>query len=72
MGSLTIEVPFDLKRTFKVKDKEFAARLLQELENQPESKGVFDDVVGIWANCQESSDELTKTLRKKSNNRNAG
>jgi hypothetical protein len=45
---------------------------LQELENQSENKGVFDDVVGIWASRQESSDELTKTLRKKSNNRNAG
>jgi hypothetical protein len=72
MGSLTGEVPFDLKRTFKVKDKEFAEKLLQELENQSENKGVFDDVVGIWANRQESSDELTKSLRKKSNNRNAG
>jgi hypothetical protein len=68
MGSLTIEVPFNLKRTFKVKDKKFAAKLLQELENQSESKGVFDDVVGIWANRPESFDEFTKSLRKESNN----
>ena len=70
MGSLTIEIPFEMNRTFRVKDEEFAKKLLSDLETQTKNKGVFDDVFGIWANRPETSDDLTSSLRKKSNNRN--
>ena len=70
MGSLTIEIPLKVNRTFQVDDKKFATKLLRELENQEKNKGVFDDVLGIWANREETSEELTKKLRQKSNKRN--
>ena len=70
MGSLTIEIPLKVNRTFQVDDKKFATKLLRELENQEKNKGVFDDVLGIWANREETSEELTKELRQKSNKRN--
>lgn len=69
MGSLTIEIPQKINRTFRVTDEKFATELLRELESQEKNKGVFDDVLGIWANRSESSEELTKNLREKSNKR---
>ncbi len=72
MGSLTIEVPFKVNRSFSVEDEKFAKKLLRDLENQEKkrSKGIFDDVLGIWANRQENEEDLTKKLRRKSNLRN--
>lgn len=70
MGSLTIEIPLKVNQKFRVEDKKFATKLLRELENQGKNKGVFDDVLGIWANREKTSEELTKDLRQKSNKRN--
>lgn len=69
MGSLTIEIPLKINRAFRVEDEKFATKLLRELEEQGKNKGVFDDVLGIWANREETSEELTKKLRQKSNQR---
>ena len=70
MGSLTIEIPLKINRTFRIDDEKFATELLRELEEQGKNKGVFDDVLGIWKNRKETSEELTKDLRHKSNRRN--
>lgn len=70
MGSLTIEIPLKINRTFRIDDEKFATELLRELEEQGKNKGVFDDVLGIWKNRKETSEELTKDLRRKSNRRN--
>jgi len=49
MGSLTIEVPLEVNRTFRVEDKQDAEKLLRQLENLNKKKSAFDDVLGIWA-----------------------
>lgn len=69
MGSLTIEIPLKVNRTFQVNDEKFATELLRALEKQEENKGVFDEVLGIWANREETPEELAKRLREKSNKR---
>ena len=69
MGSLTIEIPLKINRTFHIDDEKFATELLRELEEQGNDKGVFDDVLGIWKSREETSEELTKKLRRKSNRR---
>lgn len=70
MGSLTIEIPLKINRTFRVEDKEIAEKLLHELEEMNTKKSSFDDVLGIWANREEKEAELTESLRRKSNSRN--
>lgn len=70
MGSLTVEVPLKINRTFRVEDKDDAERLVRELENLNKKQSAFDDVLGIWAKREESEKDLTDRLRKKSNLRN--
>lgn len=70
MGSLTIEIPLQINRTFRVEDTQDAEKLLSELENLHKKKSTFDDVLGIWAGREEKEDDLTEKLRRKSNLRN--
>ncbi len=70
MGSLTIEIPLKINRTFRVKDEQDAERLIRELEKINKKKSAFDDVLGIWANRDEKEKDLTEDLRRKSNLRN--
>ena len=70
MGSLTIEIPLKINRSFRVEDKQTAEKLLRELENLDKKKSAFDDVLGIWAGREEKEDDLTEKLRRKSNLRN--
>ena len=58
MGSLTIEIPLQINRSFRVEDEKTAERLLRELENLPKKKSAFDDVLGIWADREENEKEL--------------
>ena len=70
MGSLTIEIPLKINRTFRVEDKKDAEKLLRELENLNKKKSAFDDVLGIWSGREEGENSLTEKLRRKSNLRN--
>ena len=70
MGSLTIESPLQINRSFRVEDEKTAERLLRELEDLPKRKSAFDDVLGIWADREENEKELIENLRRKSNLRN--
>ena len=70
MGSLTIEIPLKINRSFRIEDKQTAEKLLRELENLNNKKGAFDDVLGIWAGREEREEDLTENLRRKSNLRN--
>jgi len=70
MGSLTIEIPLKINRSFRVEDKKIAEKLLRDLEEISNRKSAFDDVLGIWAERDEKEEDLTKILRRKSNLRN--
>jgi len=70
MGSLTIEIPLKVNRTFRVENKQDAEKLLRDLENLNKKKSAFDDVLGIWAGREEKEEDLTERLRRKSNLRN--
>ena len=70
MGSLTIEIPLQINRTFRVEDKQDVDKLLSELENLHKKKSIFGDLLGIWAGREEKEDDLTEKLRRKSNLRN--
>ncbi len=70
MGSLTIEIPLKVNRSFRVEDEKTAEKLLRELESLDKKKSPFDDVLGIWADREDKEEDLTKELRRKSNLRN--
>ena len=68
MGSLTIEIPMQIDRSFRVEDEKIAEKLLRELEQI--NKTPFEDVLGIWKGRKEKEEDLTKRLREKNNLRN--
>ncbi len=70
MGSLTIEIPLKINRSFRIEDKKIAEKLLLDLEEINKKKSAFDDVLGIWAKHDENEEDLVKNLRRKSNMRN--
>lgn len=70
MGSLTITIPMKISRSFKVKDKKFAKRLVADLESFGEQTSAFDEVVGIWAGRKENENDLLKEIRRRNNIRN--
>ncbi len=70
MGSLIIEIPLKINRTFRVEDRQDAENLVRELENLDKKESAFEDVLGIWAGREEKEEVLTEKLRRKSNLRN--
>ena len=70
MGSLTITMPLEISRSFCVKDKKFAERLVAELESYGEETSAFDDVVGIWQGRKGIEEQLLTGLRAGNNIRN--
>ena len=59
-----------MNRTFNVKDKKFAEKLVDELESLGERTGAFDEAFGIWKGRPEKENELVEILRASSNHRN--
>ncbi len=70
MGTISITLPIKISGNFKVKDRKAAKRLVEELEQFGERVSPFDEVFGIWAGREETSEELTKRLRDQNNSRN--
>ena len=80
MGQVTIEIPQNVNRTFRVNDSEFGARLLQNLEEfeqnaKPEMSAMIpprrnslkedgDAVLGIWADNEEEADQIARRVRE--------
>ena len=67
MGSLIIEIPLKINRTFRAENKRIAAKLLRESEEINNKKSAFGDVLGIWARRGEREEDLTEKLRRKNN-----
>ena len=84
MGQVTIEIPQNVNRTFRVNDSEFSEQLLQNLEefekkSKPERlsamipprrnslKEDLEEASGIWADREESAEEIARTIRDKNN-----
>lgn len=84
MGQVTIEIPQNVNRTYRINDSEFGEQLLHDLEElekktkssethsiiQPRRNSLKKDlkaVVGIWADREESADEIARKIRDKNN-----
>jgi hypothetical protein len=79
MGQLVIEIPQNIVRSFRIKDNEFSEKLLLDLENKsvknsniipPRRNSLKEDLAeacGIWADREESAQEIARTIRDKNN-----
>lgn len=84
MGQVTIEIPQNINRTYRVNDSEFGEQLLSDLEEfekktksekspsiiPPRRNSLKKDLaeaVGIWADREESAEEIARQIRDKNN-----
>lgn len=81
MGQVTIEIPQNINRFYRVKDSEFSEQLLRELEENSNEEKIpaiipprrnslkedSDKVLGIWADREESAEEITRRIRDRNN-----
>jgi hypothetical protein len=82
MGQVTIELPQNVNRTYRINDSEFGERLLQNLEDfekknerlanviPPRRNSLKEDgeaVLGIWADREESAEEIARRIRDHNN-----
>lgn len=84
MGQVTIEIPQNVNRSYRIDDSEFGERLLEDLEDFEKKaksgkasavipprrhslKKDLEAVVGIWADREESAEEIARKIRE--NNR---
>lgn len=84
MGQVTIEIPQNVNRTYRVDDSKFSRQLLQELEDfeikskpqktphvvPPRRNSLKEDgeaVLGIWADREESAEEIARKIRDRNN-----
>lgn len=71
MGELIIELPFEVKRRFRITNAKDAADVLDQLEElerknaDPTLQPVPDDeVLTVWADRTETPDEIARQLRQ--------
>ena len=71
MGEVIIELPFEMKRRFRITDAKAAADVIAKLEKLekktagPAPEAVTDDeVLTVWANREGSPDEIARQIRE--------
>ena len=71
MGQITIEIPQSVNRTYRIVSEDSVKEVLSKLEHlvREENKIDDDEILGLWADRNESVEEIARELRKKSNNR---
>lgn len=84
MGQVTIEIPQNINRAYRVDDSKFSKQLLDELddfEKKSKSKKLqnvvpprrnslkedLENAFGIWADRDESAEEIARRIRDKNN-----
>ncbi|MDQ3323931.1 MAG: hypothetical protein M3525_16070 [Acidobacteriota bacterium] len=66
MGQITIEIPQKLNRTYRIVSENSAERVLSNLEQllKKENSIEDDEILGLWADREESTEEIARKLRK--------
>ncbi len=66
MGVITIEIPQNVNRKYRIFSESSARKFLSELDTlvQKENKIDDDDILGLWADREKSAAEIAETLRK--------
>ncbi len=71
MGQITIEIPQKLNRTYRFVSEDSAEKVLSNLDQMAKQENSVEDeeILGLWADREESVEEIARDLRKKTNNR---
>jgi hypothetical protein len=71
MGQITIEIPQSVNRNYRIVSESSAKKVLSNLEHlvKEENDIADDEILGLWADREESVGEIARDLRSKSNNR---
>lgn len=66
MGQITIEIPQKLTRTYRIVSEDSAKKVLSNLEQMLKQENSIEDdeVLGLWADREESVEEIARELRK--------
>ena len=69
MGQIIIEIPQSVNRTYRIVSEDSAEKLLANLERLlKKEKSVEDeDILGLWADREESVEEIAWKFRQGSN-----
>lgn len=71
MGQITIEIPQKLNRTYRFVSEDSAKKVLCNLDRMAKRENSVkdDEILGLWADREESVEEIARDLRKKTNDR---
>lgn len=66
MGQITIEIPQKLNRTYRLISENSARKVLSNLDQmvKQENSVEDDEILGLWADREESVEEIARELRK--------
>ena len=71
MGEVVIELPFEVKRRFRIMNAKAAAEVLERLEelekksaDSARTEVTDDEVLSVWADRTEPPDEIARQLRQ--------
>ncbi|MCY7375588.1 MAG: hypothetical protein LH472_06410 [Pyrinomonadaceae bacterium] len=69
MGQITIEIPQKVNRNYRIVSEDSAQAVLSKLEILVENENKLDgdEILRLWADRQESVEEIARDLRRKSN-----
>jgi hypothetical protein len=71
MGEVVIELPFEVKRRFRITNAKAAEEVLEQLENlerksadSPRQDVTDEEILSVWADRTEPPDEIARQLRQ--------
>ncbi len=65
MGQITIEIPQKLNRTYRLVSENSAKKVLSDLDQMVKQENLVEDdeILGLWADREESAQEIARDLR---------
>lgn len=66
MGEITIEIPQRVKRTYRIVSEDSANEVLKKLDVlvKEANGGDNNSILGLWADREESAEEISRKLRQ--------
>lgn len=66
MGQIVIEIPQKLNRTYRFVSETSAKKVLSSLDKMAKQENSVEDdeILGLWADREESVEEIAQNLRK--------
>lgn len=71
MGQITIEIPQSVNRKYRIVSESSARKVLSNLEQMLKKENSIEDdeILGLWADRDQSAEEIARDLRRNSNAR---